>query len=423
MPMSIAHAPRSTTRMLRGITGNARAMLLFEPLFAIPFGLYSVYASLYMRELGLTVQQIGLLASVGTASFMACSAAAGHIADRLGRRRTTLFFDLIAWSLALLLWALARNFWGFLLATSVNGLQAIPATSWTCWLVEDYPPEKRLPIFTALQMVSPLAAFVTPIGGWLIRRCGVVPGTRLLYFFAFVCMTVMFLGRHRCTTESCVGESRRRATGTHTIPDSFRDYLRSLRLLLENRAAMVYFILTGMLWFRDSLIAPFSQLLLVDRLKMAEGLLAVFPAVGGIATILVLVYVLPLLVARERSGVAWGLLLSAAAVAVLLWSPRGSVALVSLSNLLGAAGTAVLSPSLNTGWNNALGDEERAKVFAISNVFWSLAKLPAGYVGGVLYHLAPIWPFAACMALLLLGLPLLYLGTRPKAGSGRPAAG
>jgi len=400
--------------MLLGIRGNARAMLLFEPLFVVPFTMYTVYASLYMRGLGLSAQQIGLLASVGTASFMLSSTAAGHIADRLGRRRTTLFFDLIAWSSVLLIWAGARNFWHFLLAAILNGLQAIPSTSWSCWLVEDYRPEERLPIFAALQMVTPLAALAAPLGGWIVRRYGVVPGTRLLYLFAFACMTAMFLGRHLYTTESRVGEDRRRTTGTHTLRESLRDYGHSLRLLAANRSAVAYFVLTGIFWFRDSLIGPFSQLLLVDRLKMSEGLLAVFPAVGGAATLLALYLALPLLAGRERAGVTWGLLLLAASTAVLIWSPAGSIALVAVSCLLGAVGLAVLTPSLNTAWNNALGDGERAKVFAIAYVFWSLFKLPAGYIGGVLYHLSPVWPFAACLVLLLLGLSLIYLGARRR---------
>ncbi|MGE5550489.1 MAG: MFS transporter [Bacteroidota bacterium] len=419
--MSFRRAPRHTAAMLRGIRGNARVLLLNEPLFVIPFGLYTVYASLYMRELGLSARQIGLLASVGAAGYMAFSTVAGHIVDRLGRRRTTLLFDLVAWSLAMLLFATARNFPQFLLATLANSLAAIPATAWSCWLVEDYQPEERLPIFTALQMATPLGAFFTPLGGWLIRQAGVVPGTRLLYVFAFVSMTAMFFIRNRWTTESRVGAARQKTTGKHTFSESWRDYGRSLKLLAANRTAMVYFVLTGMLWFRDSLVAPFVQLLLVDRLEMPEGLLAVFPAVGGAATIVVLIYVLPYLLGRERVGVAWGLLLSAASIAVLLFAPAGNVLWVSLSNILGAAGLAVLTPALNTGWNNALGDAERAKVLAIAAVVWSLMKLPAGYVGGVLYHIAPVWPFVACMALLLLGLPMVYWGTERKRERGMGA--
>lgn len=421
--MSLGRAPRLTTRMLLSIRGNARVLLLFEPLFVVPFTMYNVYASLYMRELGLSAQEIGLLASVGTASFMLSSTAAGHIADRLGRRYTTLLFDLAAWSAVLLIWAGARNFWHFLLAAILNGLQAIPSTSWSCWLVEDYRQEERLSIFAALQMVTPLAALAAPLGGLVVRRLGVVPGARLLYLFAFACMTAMFLGRHLCTTESRVGEDRRRTTGTHTLRESLRDYGQALSLLAANRSAVVYFIITGVFWFRDSLIGPFSQLLLVDRLRMSEGLLAVFPAVGGAATLLTLLLALPLLVARERTGVASGLMLLAASTAVLIWSPAGSVALVILSNLLGAAGLAIFTPSLNTAWNNALGDGERAKVYAMAYVFWSLLKLPAGFTGGVLYHSSPVWPFAASLALLLLGLLLLRISARKMGDTGRPATG
>lgn len=416
--------PRGVLSMLGDIRGNARAMLLFEPMWVVPFSLFSVYASLYMRDLGLSPQQIGLVTSLTMVTSMLGAAVSGHFTDRLGRRRTTLLFDLISWSAATLIWAGAHDFWHFVLAALINGLQTVPAVSWTCLLVEDYEPRERLHIFTALQMVGPLGAFVTPLAGLAIGQLGVVPGTRLLYIFAFLSMTAMFFGRNYFTHESRAGRARTLATQGYRLGDSLRDYGQSLRALLANRGAMAYFILTGLIWFRDGLTLPFSQLLLVDQLGMSERVLALFPAIGGVATLLVPAYALPRLAGREPLGIGWGLGVSAASLAVLLLAPKGSFWAVAFSTLLGAAGTAALIPALNTCWNNALGDQERAKVMAMSNTVWGLIKLPAGYLGGGLYVLAPAWPFVVAMVLLVAGLPLLWLpGTGAGAGVGGEGGG
>lgn len=47
--------------ILGGLKGNARACVLTEPLWGIPYNLYIPYVSVYMLTLGLTDRQIGLV--------------------------------------------------------------------------------------------------------------------------------------------------------------------------------------------------------------------------------------------------------------------------------------------------------------------------------------------------------------------------
>ncbi|MGE5586162.1 MAG: MFS transporter [Bacillota bacterium] len=404
------------------IRGNARAILLLEPMWAIPFSMYSVYASLFMRELGLTSQQIGLLASVGMASTILSSGVSGYVTDRLGRRRTTLIFDMACWSASTLAWATAHGFWQFFLAAVLNGLQAVPMTSWTCLLVEDSDPHDRLPIFTALQVITVAASFATPLAGLAIRRYGVVTGTRGLYLFAFISMTTMFLLRNHLTRETRVGHARRSATGSHGFRESLSEHGGALRSMLRHREALTYFLLAAIVWFRDSLTLPFGQLLLVDRLGLPGDILATFPALGAVATLLVSAFVLPALARHEGAGILGGLALSGASTAILLCVPRGSVAGVVVSSVVGAAGAAMFVPALNTGWNNSLSDSGRAQILAMSSTTWGLARLPAGWIGGQLYALAPVSPFYAGLALTVAGMALVSLRamrTAPHARSPR----
>ena len=394
-----------TWGMIGSMRGNARAMLLFEPMWIIPYTMYNIYASLYMRDLGLNPEEIGLLASIGLASYILCSAFAGHLTDRLGRRRATLIFDLLGWSIPVAIWALAHNFWYFLIAVLINGLQAIPATSWTCLLVEDREPEETRSIFIILQMIGPLGGFVAPLAGLIVRSLGVVPGTRLLYLFALIGMTAMFLGRNHYTRETAVGKARREATAGHTIRDVLKDYRHSIRLLTANHTAVAFFLLTGILFFRESLSAPFYQLFQVDRIGLAKNTLAIFPALGGAAAIFTLLVILPWQSGRsERSGLILGITLTAGSLAALIWSPYKSIVTVAFSTLCSAMGGAILIPALNTGWYSSLGDEERAKVVALAMLVWGLIRMPAGYLGGILYQWGPRGPFLAGLVILLLSM-------------------
>lgn len=93
------------------LQGNSRGCLAFEPFFLIPFSMFSTYATLYMYELGVTEMNIGWITTIGLIVQVLSSFISGYLTDRLGRKRAILYFDLLSWSLATLLWAFSQNLW------------------------------------------------------------------------------------------------------------------------------------------------------------------------------------------------------------------------------------------------------------------------------------------------------------------------
>ena len=63
--MSENNEKRSLWQALRSLRGNQRACVYTEPLWGIPYNLYSPYATLFMVALGVNDQQIGFLLSLG----------------------------------------------------------------------------------------------------------------------------------------------------------------------------------------------------------------------------------------------------------------------------------------------------------------------------------------------------------------------
>jgi MFS transporter, DHA1 family, tetracycline resistance protein len=234
------------------IKGNARVMIIVEPMFDIPWGVVNAYAALYMKALGLSASQIGLLASAASASAVVWSLLGGHITDRLGRRRALLVSDLIGWTLALCIWAVSRNFWYFLAATLLNGVGSVAATAWTCLFVEDTEPEGRMAIFTALQVVGMSAGLLVPLGGLAVSWWGLIPATRGMYVVFAVSGTAMMLLRNAFTRESTVGKERIAATEAHSWLDALRDYGVAARGLLANRAAAALLAVGTLLAVRDA---------------------------------------------------------------------------------------------------------------------------------------------------------------------------
>src|SRR5690606_31673050 len=122
---------------LLNLRGNGRASVYTEPMWGLSMMLVLPYASVFMLALGVYDTQIGLLATISTLSQVVFGLLSGVITDKLGRRRTTAIFDVIAWAVPCLVWAFAQNFWWFLAASVINGAWQVTQNSWDCLLVED----------------------------------------------------------------------------------------------------------------------------------------------------------------------------------------------------------------------------------------------------------------------------------------------
>ena len=103
------------------LTGNPRACVWTEPLWGIPYNLYLPYVTLFMRAIALSYAEIGYIASITMVSQMVCAVLSGVLTDKLGRRKCTVIFDTLSWSVPELLWMLSQNFTWSPVAAVFNG--------------------------------------------------------------------------------------------------------------------------------------------------------------------------------------------------------------------------------------------------------------------------------------------------------------
>src|SRR5688572_18841060 len=143
-----------------------------------------------MIALGLNEKEIGLILSISTLSQVFFALISGVVTDKLGRRLTTLIFDILSWSLPALISALAQNFWYFLVAGVINSVWRITHTSWSCLLVEDADESQLVDIYTWINIANLIVGFVAPLGFFLIEKFSFVPTVRGLYVFAAVMFTL-----------------------------------------------------------------------------------------------------------------------------------------------------------------------------------------------------------------------------------------
>ena len=398
---------QETWGILKGFRGNTRTCLLVEPMWGIPFNLYSTYTSLYMLALGCTELQVGLIATVGLGIQVIFAFISGHVTDRLGRRRTSLVFDLLGWSIPTLLWAAAGGFSWFLAAAVVNASFRVVHTSWTCLLIEDSRPEQRVHVYAWIHVAGVLAGFFAPIAGILVARHSLVPTVRGLYLFAFVLMTSMFLLRNRFTRETAIGLVKMKESRNLRLGQSVAEHRRVLRELMASPQTLLAFFLLVLVHAQLVIKRTFFAILLARGLGFPEASIALFPAVESAVMLAVFILVMPA-VGRlaPRRAMALGVLCSAAGYLGLLLTPGPLYGPALMATGLTACGTAVIFPTVQSLMANAIGDHDRAKVLAILNVFLLAATAPFGTIGGLLTAASPRLPFVLLTVLLGVSLAL-----------------
>jgi MFS family permease len=390
------------------LRGNTRTSVLFEPLWGIPFVLYRFYLSLYMMECGVTTLQIGYLISIGYLAGILFSMLGGMVTDRLGRKKTTMIFDTIAWPVAMVIYLIADNFWMFALATVVNSVFRLAVVSFNLLVVEDADGRERVAAFNFLNIIDVASGIIVPLAGAVIALYGVLRGERIFLVFAAVSMFCLMYFRNRRYTETKAGmqilkenkKSTPRALLAQALP------YRAAGTLAKRPAALavvcvivlfnVYITIGGVssLYF-----APYmTETLLFSKADVS--------LLGGAYSLMLLIVFLFVNPAIGRHGsvknLIIGLLLQAAALGLMTVIPRGNMAAAMLAICFFAAGFGVFKPFLDALLAEVTEGRDRAGMYSLVNTAVCAGMALMGAVSGALQGIDPRAIYYASFFLVLL---------------------
>jgi MFS family permease len=395
---------------LINLRGNPRGCVYSEPLWGIPFNLYAPYVSVYMLALGLSDTQIGLIASVGTAFQVVMALFSGVITDKLGRRFTTLVFDIVAWSLPALISAIAQNFWYFLVAAIINSVWRVTHTSWNCLLVEDAEPDQLIGIYSWIYIANLVVGFVAPMAGLLIVAFTLVPTVRGLYIFAAIMFTVKAIVTYRMTEETAQGKVRMHETRHESVLSVLRGYTNVLGEIL--RARQTLYTAGIMLIFSISMLISntFWSVIVTQKLNFPDQALSYFPFVKSAVMILFLFVVMPRIsILHFKIPMLVGFLAFAISQVVLIFTPAQSYAVLLVNVLLEAFSFATVSPLIDRMTVLTIEPKERARILSILYVGIILLTSPFGWIAGKLSEFNKDFPFILNIILFALGALLAHL--------------
>lgn len=400
-------------------------------LFAVGMGLYASLWPAYVRQLGGTPVNIGLLAGIGGVAGLVFAVPAGLIADRFERRAQIL----LGWAMAIpvpIMFALAGN-WRALVPGQVllaAGIVFFPAMQ--AYIMEKAPAGSETFVYTFLMSSFPLGSVIgPPIGGWLADRSGIPAvfwAVAVVWVLATLASVPLSAQRPRRAEAAAQGE---RTRGGGERPPRSRVHARAASRSARKLWDSLFYVNSRVLWLAALFVAVFGL----------QSVAATFitPFLQDVAKIDL--FWISVLAAAASLGAAFGSpilgwladrhgklrVLGGAQIVVM----SGFLGLLLVGPLVGRAGLTsspfllLLGASLIRGIGGmsvafaAAGGmvptDKRGRVFAFIHLANGLGLTFGPYAGGYLYERNPMLPFLmAAGGLSVIGVALVFRrGRRP----------
>ena len=395
---------------LKSLRGNPRGCVYTEPLWGIPFNLYSPYVSIYMIALGLADKEIGLIVSISWGVQIVLALLSGVVTDKLGRRFTTFFFDILAWTIPSILSALAQNFWFFLAAGVMNSFWRITLNSWSCLLVEDADQNQLVDIYTWIHIANVMVGFMAPLTGLLIGAFSLVPTIRGLYIFAAVMFTVKAVVTYIMTEETGQGKIRMQETRHQSALSVLSEYSSVLKELLRTPQTLYTAGIMRVLSITTLVSGSFWAIIVTERLHIPAQSLAIFPFVKSGVMLFFFFVVMPRINKLHfKLPLTIGFLGFVVSNVILITAPDLSYVFLIVSVFLEACCLAAVNPLVDQMVVLTIDPKERARIQSIMYVCIILISSPFGWIAGNLSSINKSLPFVLNIGLFIIGAVLVYL--------------
>ena len=395
---------------LKNLRGNPRGCVYTEPLWGIPYFLYLPYVSIYMLALGLTDVQIGSIASASLGVQVIFALFGGVITDKLGRRRTTLIFDILSWTIPSIISAIAQNFWYFLIAGIVNSVWRVTHNSWNCLLVEDADKDQLVDIYSWIYIAVTLSGFFAPIAGLLIGAFSLVPTVRGLYIFAAIMFTLKAYITYRMTEETGQGKIRMEQTRGQSLFSALAEYRGVFQAVLRTPQTLYTAGIMLVISITNVISGSFWSILVKEKLLIPEQSLGLFQFVRSAVILFFFFVVMPRLNRLHfKLPMSIGLLGFVLSQVILIASPQQSYVFPAANVIMDACCFAAVSPLVDKMIVLTIDAKERARIQSILAVVIILITSPFGWIAGNLSELDKALPFVLNIALFAIGAVLAYI--------------
>ncbi len=408
----IAPTILAETRKKPLLNGLILLFLLAMILANLGGNMYGPLMSLYVKDLGASIEQIGLFFTLASIIPLALQILGGWVSDSIGRLKAIAIGSVVG-VLAYVPLILARRWEWLLLAEGLGAVtRSLVGPSFDAFLAEHSGEENRARMFGISQALFSIVGVAGPLlGGWMAQEYGF----RLMLLTAggfYLVATVLRVGMAR-------EASRHRSTSP--VPLSWNGLKANLPLswngLKANLSAMFGLITAGgvLTWIlitdgvRDVSFALSMNLLSVymqERIGLTLAQIGVTSSIFGLSMMLTHLPAGWLAdKAGERVGIATGFALVGISLGWLMFVPHGAFGLTCLGWVLAGIGVGLMSPAYMSLISKVVPSHLRGTAFGLFSTSLGLISLPAPWIGGLLWeYFDPRVPFMITALVVLLSI-------------------
>jgi MFS family permease len=394
-------------------------MLLF--LFAMILAnlggnMYGPLMSIYVRDLGATIPQIGLFFTISSIVPLALQILGGWVSDTLGRLRAIAIGSVVGIFTYVAL-VLAPTWQWLLLASAFSAVTgALVGPSFDAYIAEQSSEENRAKMFGVTQALFGIVGFIGPaLGGWLAD----VRGMRFMLLiagFLYIAATVI-----RVSMARSIGKNGGHKADKLTFSGLKKNLGTMFGMLFAGGLITWILITDGVRDTSFSLSFNLFSVYMQDYGSLSLQQIGLTSSMFGLALMLT---VIPGGLLADKIGERWGIALGFALVgislAMLVFLPAGAFVLFMAGWAIAGVGVGLMQPAYQSLISKAVPANLRGTAFGLFSTSLGLISLPAPWIGAQLWEgISPRFPFLITAAVVILSIiPVILKFKLPKKPGG-----
>ncbi|UCD73430.1 MAG: MFS transporter [Candidatus Bathyarchaeota archaeon] len=388
----------------RGILSrNMKALYISGFTYGIAGQLWTPFWVLYIRSLGATLTQAGIVISMRYALGVVASLSGGFLSDTTGRKKLIVASGYLS-LLGFVVYTLAKTWQHLLIGVIFVSLDSMRGASLNAYTAESVSSRDRAQAYAVFQTAVHSPGLIVPvIAGYVMESEGIVQGEKRLLTIAILFVVLANTIRAVFLKETLTprqGESRRWQRIRENFNKTTGEFLgnTSLKTILAAR------ILSA---FSREMVSPFLVIYCIDNIGLTE---TEYGIITGFSLLALILSRLPAARFSDSHGRRPSMLIGAALYPIwtLAYFLAPSFHWLLLAAAIEPIANSFTFPARNAYIADLIPAENRAGTFGLLFSSITLSTVPAAAVGALLWeNYGPLVSFGVSTTLFIIAAAIL----------------
>ena len=376
--------------------------------------MYGPLESLYLKELGATIGQIGIFFTLASMVPLVLQILGGWVSDSLGRLKAIAIGSVFGTVAQVIL--VFSTSWGWVLLSSAVGAVArsLVGPSFDAFIAENSSEHNRARVFGITQtLFGIVSVFGPPLGGWIVQNFN-FKAMLIVSAALYIAATIIRLGMARPAGKHRTVPAEEHGTNTTSLTFAgLKTNLSTMFGLVFSGGVITWILLTD--GVRDISFAISFNFMGLFMEQVAQMNFEQIGWSNGIFGLFMMLFMIPggwlSDKTSERAAIALGFFVMSIAIGMIaILPPASPFWAYAIGWALAGTGVALVAPAYQSLISKAVPAHLRGTAFGLFSTSLGLVSLPAPMIGGWLWeNVSPQFPFAITAMVSLLSIIPVWL--------------